>query len=77
MVYHDDVFRSGYDSFDVLMPTSFVDATFQEVMVVVDKSIAAATGGLATSITRSSRVSHAMLVLIVIMVWCLGLPGLT
>ena len=45
MVCHADVFRSGADSFAVLMPTSLVDATFQEAIVVVEISKAVVEKG--------------------------------
>lgn len=46
MLCHDDVLRSGADSFAVLIPTSFVDATFQELIVVVEMSKAVVTEGV-------------------------------
>lgn len=60
IVYHDEVFKSAEDSFAVLMPTSLVDATCQEAMVVEEMS-AAEVGGkrLRRPIADSnSRVSH-------------------
>lgn len=46
MLCHDDVLRSGADSFAVLIPTSLVDATFQELIVVVEISKAVVTEGM-------------------------------
>ena len=45
MVCHADVSRSGADSFAVLIPTSLVDATFQEAIVVVEISKAVVERG--------------------------------
>ena len=45
MLCHADVFRLGADSFAVLIPTSLVDATFQEAIVVVEMSKAVVERG--------------------------------
>ena len=56
IVYHDEVLRSGAESFAVLIPTSFVEATFHEAMVVVEMSNALMMGILVRlAVANNSR----------------------
>ena len=76
IVYHDEVFRPGADSFAVLMPTllSLVDATFQDAMAVVEISKAAVRGRLINvAATTSNRVDH--VTVLSPMIECLEGPG--
>lgn len=59
MVYHDEVSNSGADSFAVLIPTSLVEATFQELIAVVDMSKAVAAGRMTKLVdTNNSGNDH-------------------